>query len=69
MEEVARGAAVSMEVAVVGFPGVEPYDKFLIEPIEESEELELESLLESLLEPELELLAFHFFMSWRIKFS
>ena len=68
MEEVARGAAVSMEVAVVGFPGVEPYDKFLIEPIEESEELELESLLESLLEPELELLAFLFFMSWRIKF-
>ena len=59
MEEVARGAAVSMEVAVVGFPGVEPYDKFLIEPIEESEELELE----------LELLAFLFFMSWRIKFS
>ena len=54
MEEVARGAALSMEV---GFPGVEPYDKFLIEPIEESEELELE------------LLAFLFFMSWRIKFS
>ena len=53
----------------VGFPGVEPYDKFLIEPIEESEELELESLLESLLELELELLAFLFFMSWRIKFS
>ena len=49
----------AMEVAVVGFPGVEPYDKFLIEPIEESEELELE----------LELLAFLFFMSWRIKFS
>ena len=39
VEEVARGAAVSMEV---GFPGVEPYDKFLIEPIEESEEPELE---------------------------
>ena len=56
MEEVERGAAVSMEV---GFPGVEPYDKFLIEPIEEWEELELE----------LELLAFLFFMSWRIKFS
>ena len=69
MEEVARGAAVSLDVAVVGFPGVEPYDKFLIEPIEESEELELESLLESLLELELELLAFLFFMSWRIKFS
>ena len=51
-----RGAAVSMEV---GFPGVEPYDKFLIEPIEESEELELE----------LELLAFLFFLSWKTKFS
>ena len=30
-----RGAVVSMEVAVVGFPGVEPSDKFLIEAIEE----------------------------------
>ena len=30
----------------------------------ESEELELESLLESLLELELELLAFLFFLSW-----
>ena len=30
-----RGAAVCMEVAVVGFPGVEPLDKFLIEASEE----------------------------------
>ena len=35
MEEVVRGAVVSMEVTVVGFPGVEPSDKFLIEAIEE----------------------------------
>ena len=35
MEEVVRGAVVSMEVAVVGFPGVEPSDKFLMEAIEE----------------------------------
>ena len=35
----------------------------------ESEELELESLLESLLELELELLAFLFFLSWKTKFS
>ena len=30
-----RGAAVSMEDVVVGFPGVEPLDKFLIEPFKE----------------------------------
>ena len=35
VEEVVRGAVVSMEVTVVGFPGVEPSDKFLIEAIEE----------------------------------
>ena len=35
MEEVVRGAVVSMEVAVVGFPGVEPSDKFWIDAFEE----------------------------------